>query len=598
MSKKRGILRLFMDGVWVERKVAHILIVLIIAAAIIFANSQRGLCTPVDEAIRQQQQIQQQQEQRRQELERQHREEMEKPPSGEDFRLPETPKAEPDAPCFEAKAIELSGVTLLTQKEIDTLVSPYIGRCLTLSDVNNLVRDITNTYIDKGYVTTRAAIPEQDFSTGKLLVLVVEGRVEGIEFKGVNGKNRELKGAFPGITKGLLNLRDIEQGLDQMNRLPSNNAKMELVPGQEPGTSRIIVNNEPARTWRLSAGLDNSGQDSTGRNQYVISFGKDNLLGINDMLSISTNGDSEAWVNDEHQKSATLNTFYSVPLGYWTFSGSLSYYDYRTSISSSGAKYSSYGDTTTTSLSADRVIHRDQDSKTSINVSLTHRDTQNYFNGERLSSTSQVLSVVGASLNHSHRLLGGVTTAQIGYSHGVPILGAKRDITPSLDTPRNQFSKITYSGSYYRPFQLRDVNFSWNTRLSGQWAPHTLYSAERISIGSRYSVRGFHDDSLSGDIGAYVRNELALTMPSVKEKSPTAADWLGTTQFYAGYDAGIIRKDPKEEEEQGSLQGAVLGMRTYGGRLVMDFALSRPISAPTFLQKRAIEFYSSIKYSF
>ena len=147
-------------------------------------------------------------------------------------------------------------------------------------------------------------------------------------------------------------------GLDQMNRLPSNNAKMELAPGKELGTSRIMVENTRSRTWRVSAGLDNSGQDSTGRNQYLLSFGKDNMLDMNDLLSIYMNADSHALLNGEHQKSATFNGFYSVPFGYWTFSTAFSYYDYRTKITSCGTEYSSYGDTTTTTLSVDREIGR------------------------------------------------------------------------------------------------------------------------------------------------------------------------------------------------------------------------------------------------
>ena len=253
--------------------------------------------------------------------------------------------------------------------------------------------------------------------------------------------------------------------------------------------------------------------------------------------------------------------FYSVPLGYWTFSTAFSYYDYRTKITSGGADYSSYGDTTTTTLSVDRVLHRDSNSKTSLGTSFILRDTQNYFDGVKLAATSQVLSVLGVSLNHSHRVFGGLIAGQVGFSQGLPILGADRDKTPSLDTPRNQFSKVTYSGSYYRPFQLDKTNFSWSTRFSGQWAPHTLYSTERISIGSRYTVRGCHDDSLSGDIGAYVRNELALTMADISQTSPKAAKLLGNVQLYIGYDAGVIRRDIKESEEQGSLQGVALGLR-------------------------------------
>jgi len=568
------------------------------AVLIVLIVCPMAWAAPVDDAIRQQQQLQRQEEQRRLELERQHREELQKAPTGEDLRLSEIPEAAPDAPCMETKSIEITGVTLLDQKEIDAITAKYIGRCLTLNDVNNLVHDITNAYVEKEYVTTRAAIPEQDLSSGHLVIMVVEGKVEGIEFKEGQGSQREIKGAFPGLAGKYLNLRDIEQGLDQINRLPSNNASMELLPGGEQGASRVVVSNERKKTWRASFGLDNTGQDSTGRNQYVLALAKDNLFGINDLLNITINGDSDSWLTDEHQKSATYNAFYSVPLGYWTFSGSFSHYKYRTEVTSGGANYPSEGDTTTTSLSVDRVLHRDQNGKTSLNVSLTHRDTQNYFNSGRLVATSQVLTSIGTTLGHTHRVLGGVASAQVGYSHGLPLLGAKRDISPSLDTARNEFNKFVFNGSFFRPLKVKDLNLSWNTSVTGQWAPHTLYSAEQISIGSRYTVRGFHDDSLSGDIGAYMRNELTLNLPNIKKKSPTASDWLGTMQFYAGYDTGVIRSDPKDLEERGSLQGAVVGMRTSGGRLVMDFAVARPIDAPAFLQKDDIEIYTSIKYSF
>jgi len=552
----------------------------------------------VDEAIRQQEQMQQQQEQLRQELEREHKDGFKKPPESDDLILPKVPPAVPGAPCFKADSIELKGVTLLSHKESNGLIAPYLERCLTLNDVNNLVRDITNAYIAKGFVTTRVAVPEQDFSTGNLILLVIEGKVEDIEYKQGQGSPRELKGAFPGISGSYLNLRDIEQGVDQMNRLPSNNAKMQLAPGNELGTSKIVVTNERKRTWRASIGADNSGQESTGRNQYVLAFAKDNLLNINDLLNFTMNGDSEALWNGEHQKSGTYNTFYSVPLGYWTFTGSWSRYNYRTSIESSGVDYSSYGNTTTTSLAADRVFNRGQNSKSSVDVSLTHRDTQNYFSGEKLSSTSYVLSVLSLSLNHSHRLLNGVAQGRLGYSHGVPILGAERDRTPSHDTPRSQFSKITFSGSYYRPIQCEGTNLYWSTRLSGQWAPHTLYSAERFSIGSQYTVRGFHDDSISGDTGAYVRNELGINLPLSQRTHTNAADWFGTTQLYAGYDAGFIHRDPKEDKEKGSLQGAAMGIRTSGGSLVMNLVVSRPLDSPSFVSKRELETYFSIKYAF
>ncbi|MDR1124883.1 MAG: hypothetical protein LBM64_02310 [Deltaproteobacteria bacterium] len=88
--------------------------------------------------------------------------------------------ATPDAACIEVSHIDLAGVTVIPASEIERLIPLYAGRCLTLADINNLLRDITNLYIDKGYVTTRAFVaPEQDL-TGGIKVMVIEGRVEKI----------------------------------------------------------------------------------------------------------------------------------------------------------------------------------------------------------------------------------------------------------------------------------------------------------------------------------------------------------------------------------------------------------------------------------
>ena len=38
-----------------------------------------------------------------------------------------------------------------------------------------------------------------------------------------------------------LNLRDLEQGLDQLNRLRSVDLTADIAPGSQPGASRIIL---------------------------------------------------------------------------------------------------------------------------------------------------------------------------------------------------------------------------------------------------------------------------------------------------------------------------------------------------------------------
>nr|BFE90605.1 hypothetical protein GCM10020185_11410 [Pseudomonas brassicacearum subsp. brassicacearum] len=147
---------------------------------------------------------------------------------------PTQPTAPVDTRCFPIKTLELKGADSLSAGEREQLLKPYIGQCLGVPQLNELLKVITDHYIEKGLVTSRAYLPQQDLSSGHLQVLVVEGRLEGL--KGAEDSklsDRELAMAFPGATGELVNLREIEQMVDQLNRLPSNQAKMELTPGQK-----------------------------------------------------------------------------------------------------------------------------------------------------------------------------------------------------------------------------------------------------------------------------------------------------------------------------------------------------------------------------
>ena len=131
----------------------------------------------------------------------------------------------------------------------------------------------------------------------------------------------------------------------------------------------------------------------------------------------------------------------------------------------------------------------------------------------------------------------------------------------------------------------------------GQWSPDTLYSAERASIGSRYTVRGFHEDSLDGDSGGYARNELGITLPLDMQGSLLAARFTNA-QLYVGYDAGFIRRDSREEYERGTVQGAVVGARLLGGDMHAELAVSKPLEAPDHVERDDLDVYASLMITF
>ena len=110
---------------------------------------------------------------------------------------------------------------------------PYENKCVGLAEINTLLQDLTYVYLDKGFITSRATCPTGHREDQTLRLIVVEGLLSDIY---LNGKPGSLSGvlatAFPGM-KHIVNMRDIEQGLDQINRLSSNNAKTAMLPGTD-----------------------------------------------------------------------------------------------------------------------------------------------------------------------------------------------------------------------------------------------------------------------------------------------------------------------------------------------------------------------------
>lgn len=80
-----------------------------------------------------------------------------------------------NGPCFPVKKIVIRNASLLSERQQGNITAPYINRCLDLTEINALVHDISDWYMQRGYITSRAFLTEQDLSKGELLIPVLEG---------------------------------------------------------------------------------------------------------------------------------------------------------------------------------------------------------------------------------------------------------------------------------------------------------------------------------------------------------------------------------------------------------------------------------------
>lgn len=164
----------------------------------------------------------------------------------------------PQGPCFTLREIRFNHSTLLGPRDQTALTAGYLNRCNNLEQINQLVHDVSNWYIQRGYITSRAFLSEQDLSGGVLQLEILEGRLEKITIN--NQTERMTRTAFPAREGEILNLRDIEQGMEQMNRMPSQQVTIEILPGSQPGYSVVNLTREAHLPFTGGVTFDNSGQ--------------------------------------------------------------------------------------------------------------------------------------------------------------------------------------------------------------------------------------------------------------------------------------------------------------------------------------------------
>lgn len=491
----------------------------------------------------------------------------------------EPPPASEDERCFEIRSIRLQGAALISASRQRELLKPFEHQCLGSGQLNELLKAITQYYLDRGYVTSRAYLPQQDLSDGELEVLVVEGRLEGLDGSAI-ASPRELAMAFPGRPGAILDLRELEQLLDQLGRLPSRPAQLELVPGERVGGSRVRLKGEPSKPWHANLNRHNDGQTSTGEQQWGTGLDWDSPLGLADQLSLRGGGDT---LSDHWQHSANQSLFYSLPYGWWTLSYGYSQSYYRTQNQSAGFDFASDGDSKTHSLRAERVLHRDEVSKTAASLGVSHLQTRNYLDNELIDVSSQRLSEAQLGFNHGRRIGSAFVNLDLGWQQGTGAFDAQNDGDPHGSQPVARYNKYSLTASYLQPFSLWNETFSFDSLVNGQRSEDVLFSPQRIGIGGLSSVRGFKEQSLSGDTGVYWRNQLRWRRALGWEPLRPFVHEYGVA---LAYDAGVIHGNRHNPQLHGRMSGNAIEFNARGQYLAASLTFARSLERPDSLERR------------
>ncbi len=477
--------------------------------------------------------------------------------------------------CFDIKKFILQGEDArnftFAMRSVTQGEHNIIGRCIGVQGLNQALDLIQNSIISHGYVTTRVLLPQQNIASGEIKLRVIAGKVDQIQFAQGTSKRAHKFNALPVRSGDILNIRDIEQGLENFKRVPTVEADFKIQPSTnktEPGYSDLELAWQQSKPYRIHLGIDDAGSDSTGKYQGTATLSLDHLFTANDLFYGSYNHDLGGGDQGERGTDGYYLS-YSIPMKYWLLSTSYSKSDYNQTVAGASESYMYSGESKLMSADLSRVIYRNAKRKTTASVGGWYRESQNFINDVEIEVQRRKTAGWKASLDHTEYFSHATLTGNLTYKRGTGAFNAMYAPEEEFGEAYTHVGILQANASLQVPFKVGDQNLQYLAEWRTQHSQKPLTPQDRFSIGNRYTVRGFDgEQTLLADNGFLVRNEISGSM----FKLPM--------QWYTGIDYGEVGGKTAHEPNPllgTSLMGAVAGLR---GQLLKSISYDVFVGTP------------------
>ena len=447
-------------------------------------------------------------------------------------------------------------------------IKPFVNRKLTVEDVNRLSTSLNTALIKHGYVTSRIGIPSQSLASGNLQFNLQLGRVESVLYK-TYAQPLPWQNAFPIREGDILNIRNIEQGIEQMKRIGSQNVSVELEPGTKPLATNIVLETTKKSPIHGMISIDDSGLKDTGKLQWTAAIGVDRIFNANDSLNLSINRDA---AQDGERKGSRNHTIsYSIPRGKDTFSISYSDMKYHQTINSMVTPFISSSHAKTVRGSWNHVFHRDRTTKRSWDIIISKRNAKNYINDVEIAVQRANTASLEVGISERRYIKKNTLYSRAAIKQGVGWFGSQPEY--GNGAPSTRYTQLLLDVDYQIPRIWGHRPASITTSFHGQWTlgDKRLFSRDMISLGNRYTVQGFDgENTLMAESGWYMRNEVASYIPKWK------------SSVYANIDFGAVYGPSTEVLTGKFIAGTSLGIRgQFKSGLFYDVFVGAPLYKPS-----------------
>lgn len=482
-----------------------------------------------------------------------------------------------------------TGNSIFSNTDLTGLMSGYIGKELTLTELNAVAGTITNVYREKGYFLASAFIPPQTIKNGTLInIEVVEGVLEGVVLDTSPAEPRVPKSTLRSYADRVPVNKPAEEGsissmVMMINELPNISSRILLEPGVRPGTTKATLKVSEGKPYALYLDTDNHGNYSTG--YYRVGAGLDlfSPLRLGDQLTLrvqtATSGDSQ-----------NFRASYTIPVAHYGTKIGFDYSYVAYQLGRSFKPLNGNGDAHSFALTVTQPLVRSRN--LILNATLAGEskllddriDSVNSKNKRHTASWQAGFS--GVEMDTF--LGGGSTSFSLGFIGGNLGIGdstaLSNDQAPTGLRTNGGYSKISMN---LARTQMLYKQISLFAGSYGQWADKNLDSAEQISMGGPSAVRAFQTGDSSGDSGFVSTAELRYLVGQINN-IPGSFQFTG----FVDYGHSVLHSNPipGSTDNTRNLTGAGLGGSWFSAdsfsiRTTVAWKVAgetRPVDSPMF----------------
>ncbi len=404
---------------------------------------------------------------------------------------------------------DVSASEVLSPAEIAAITDQYINRRLDINQLMGVVNQINNLYATKAKVIARAVLPKQKVSDGIILIKLIEAKLGKIQVEGNEHTRDSYIQQRVALAPGeLIRLDQLTDSLVTFNRWNGMTLKASLVPGEDYGTTDIVLLADEGQPFTLNVFADNAGRESVGRNRLGLTAQVASLFGYRDRLYMGgtvSKGSINAFGSYDipvHKSGTRLGVTYDL--------GEIKI------VEGALEPLNVTGDSSNLGVSVTQPIVAKNDYDWDANLAYIHKSSNSYFDNVKLVNTSANDIVLGTNLRFFDQRGTWLTSHAGTYGDSDSVKG------------RNYF---IYTGSLIR-LQYFQNGSSMIFRSRWQLADsHDLPSFNQMIIGGMASVRGYTEGLLIGDRGYALSFEYAYPLSF-------ADGWAQRSNVFAFFDNG------------------------------------------------------------